>query len=196
MKTYQKAATTLGLLGALMFNSQAYAEKSKFAVTSTSVAESEQNPSVAILNFKYNTKNKPNVEEMLATNMAGFDCVALYERSGLQSILREMKIGMTGIVDEKTAAKVGKVAGVEKVILGSYNLAGDKARIDIRYIDVATGKVEFGKGIIGNAKDLSLVDRLAENLRTELCPEIEPPIATEETRTTFDTPNYDLKNGV
>ncbi|MEK6886580.1 MAG: CsgG/HfaB family protein [Nanoarchaeota archaeon] len=179
MKTYQKVVATLGLLGTMALSNPAYAEKaiSLASQSSTISSESQETPSVAILNFKYNTKNKPNVEEMLATNLAQFDCIALHERAGLQSILKEMKLGMTGIIDEKTAAKVGKVAGVEKVILGSYNLAGDRARIDIRYIDVKTGKVEFGKCRIGDASDLSLIDRLADDLRAELCGE--PPIATE-----------------
>lgn len=175
MKSYQRFGTAITLLGALAF-APTYAAQAKPSAT----VQSEEKPSVAILNFKYNSKERPNVEDMLATDLARFDCISLHERANLQSILKEMKIGMTGVVDEKTAVKVGKVAGVEKIILGAYTLADNNARIDIRYIDVATGKVELTESVIGDAKDLSLVDSLSSRLSERLCKEPLPPQVKED----------------
>ena len=162
MKTYQKIGTALGFLGALGLGyiSPVYARE----------ATPNAKPKVAVLDFKYNTNDKPNVEDMLMTGLGKADCIELYERSGLRKILAEMKIGKSGIIDEKTAIEIGKLAGVEKVVLGSYNLfENNQARIDVRYIDVKTGKVEKTESVVGNKEDPLLVDRLTDKLNYDLC---------------------------
>ncbi len=42
------------------------------------------------------------------------------ERDRLQAMLQEMKVGQSGLVDERTAPKVGKLLGAGKVTTGSY----------------------------------------------------------------------------
>lgn len=171
METYQKISVALALVSsiALGYSKSAIAAETNNTSSTVQVESAQEKPKVAVLDFKYNTKDKLNVEDMLATGLGNLECIALYERSGLRNLLKEAKVGLTGVVDEKTAVKIGKIAGINKVILGSYSVVDGKARIDVRYIDVETGKVEKTESVVGDKTDLSLTDRLVENLEARLC---------------------------
>ncbi|MFH1250002.1 MAG: CsgG/HfaB family protein [bacterium] len=45
----------------------------------------------------------------------------IVDRANTETILREQKIGISGIVDEKTAPNVGKLLGVQAILTGSIN---------------------------------------------------------------------------
>ncbi|NCC97823.1 MAG: hypothetical protein EOM02_13425, partial [Synergistales bacterium] len=53
----------------------------------------------------------------------------------------EQRIGMSGLVDPSSAAKVGKVVGARYVLVGSVNSLGGEISLDSRLIDVETGTV-------------------------------------------------------
>ena len=67
--------------------------------------------------------------------------VRIVERSRLEAALKELQLGMTGIVDEETAARVGKAVGASAIMVGSFLKIGDLIRINARLIDVQTGEV-------------------------------------------------------
>jgi len=86
--------------------------------------------------------------------------VILVERKKLHSILEEIKLGMSGLTDEKQAIKVGKLLGANAVILGTTSQFGTSTipiflglftvykdvynvAADIRIVDVETGMVVF-----------------------------------------------------
>ena len=48
----------------------------------------------------------------------GFDVI---ERSQLEKLLQEQKIGMSGVLDTKTIRNIGKIAGVDILVLGRYS---------------------------------------------------------------------------
>jgi curli biogenesis system outer membrane secretion channel CsgG len=60
---------------------------------------------------------------------AGFNVI---ERSGLEKILQEQKLGMTGILDAGTISKIGSVAGVQALVLGSYHFKTKKSTVTTR----------------------------------------------------------------
>ena len=98
----------------------------------------------------------------------------IIERERLEEIGSEINLGMSGLVDNRTAAQVGKLAGCQYMLLGSItNFARGasgmsvplfglpvefgnakqkvKATLDVRVIDVETGKVVFAEGADGEA---------------------------------------------
>jgi hypothetical protein len=53
------------------------------------------------------------------------------DRDHLQTILDEQKLGMTGVIDDQTAAKVGEIMGAKAIITGTilgYNTSTGKLR--------------------------------------------------------------------
>jgi curli biogenesis system outer membrane secretion channel CsgG len=102
------------------------------------------------------------------------DGIQLLERERLEDVGSEINLGMSGLVNDKTAAKVGKLAGCQYVLLGSItNLARGasgmavplfvipvgignakqkvKATLDVRVIDVETATVVFAESAEGEA---------------------------------------------
>jgi hypothetical protein len=62
------------------------------------------------------------------------------ERVRLQALLEEMKLGQTGIVDTKTAPRVGKLLGARNVIVGNLALGSIKATTTLASADPGTVK--------------------------------------------------------
>jgi len=57
----------------------------------------------------------------------------------LQSLLEEMSLGQSGILDESSAQQVGKLLGAQALVFGSFiHNFDNKIRIDARMVEVET----------------------------------------------------------
>ena len=59
---------------------------------------------------------------MVITDLSKVKSLKVVERLSLQALLEEMKLGQTGIVDERTAPRVGRLLGTENLTTGSLTL--------------------------------------------------------------------------
>jgi len=64
------------------------------------------------------------------------------ERNNMESILQEQGFQMSGCTSAECAVEAGKLLGVQKMIAGSVGKLGTLYNINIRIIDVETGKIE------------------------------------------------------
>jgi TolB-like protein len=138
----------------------------------------EEKKTIAILYFENNsTFQKEELDvlskglaDMLITELSKIESLVIVERAQLQQILEEMKLGMTGVIDDKTAQQVGKILGVQHLLLGSFmNMFGDKLRIDARIVAVETGltvKAEEETGKLNNLFDM--VQKLTKKFTKDL----------------------------
>ncbi|MBW1797952.1 MAG: tetratricopeptide repeat protein [Deltaproteobacteria bacterium] len=76
---------------------------------------------------------------MLITDMSKIESLRVVERLRLQALFQEMKLGQTGIVDEKTAPRVGHLLGAENLVTG--NLAIGSIRATTSLISASAGTV-------------------------------------------------------
>jgi len=58
---------------------------------------------------------------MIITDLSKIESVKVIERVRLQELLAEMKLGQTGIVDPKSAPRIGHLLGVENVLVGNLS---------------------------------------------------------------------------
>lgn len=100
--------------------------------------------------------------------------IMLVEREKLDEVMKELRLGQSGLVDENTAAEIGKLAGCDYMLMGSItNLAkassgiavplfvvpvavGTKkqrvrATLDVRLVRVETGEIVFAETANGEA---------------------------------------------
>jgi len=77
-----------------------------------------------------------------------FDVV---ERGLLKKILYEQKLGMSGILDETTATKIGKLLGVKIIISGSVLKLQNILEINARIIDVETASIIAAENVKSTA---------------------------------------------
>jgi TolB-like protein len=73
------------------------------------------------------------------------------ERGLLKKILNEHKLGMSGIVDETTATKIGKLLGVKIIISGSVLKLQNILEINARIIDVQTASIIAAENVKSSA---------------------------------------------
>lgn len=100
--------------------------------------------------------------ETLTTKLSEVPDFTLYERSQLNEIVKELKLQISGFVDEKTAVNVGKMHGVEILVLGSYQLMENMLRVSARFVDVESGKVLKTAEATGKLPDIfQLQDTIA-----------------------------------
>jgi len=109
--------------------------------------------------------------DMLITELSKIEALKVVERAQLQSLIREMKIGQTGVVDESTAQQMGKLLGAESLLLGSFatDPAGKKMRIDARIVETETGLTLEAEEITDKTESLfKMVDKLTRKIAKKL----------------------------
>lgn len=76
---------------------------------------------------------------VLSASKNGF--FRLVERRGLQQILRELELSMSGLVNDENAAKVGKLAGAKLLVTGKLYRRDDDYELFLRLLRVETAEV-------------------------------------------------------
>lgn len=110
--------------------------------------------------------------DILITELVKPGKFIVVERDKLNRVLEEQKLGQTGTIDPNTAAKVGRILGLNAIVTGAVTEFGVKtegteylltqskkqiaqATVDIRVVDVETGQVllaDSGQGVAKTSK--------------------------------------------
>ena len=108
--------------------------------------------------------------DMLITALVKTGNYQVYERTEINNILEEQKLGMTGAVTQESAAKVGQLIGVELAIMGavtefgwSQSGTGGAAKkfgigigikstaatvaVDVRFVNTTTGEIVTAESV-------------------------------------------------
>ncbi len=113
-----------------------------------------------------------NVVEQMMTTFYGLNRFKLFERSQLEKILEEQKLGMTGILDASTAAEIGKGIGVDAIVLGSVTRSGSNIAIDARLIDTETAQIITAQDEMSDRTSIpdlkEMINRLALKISQDL----------------------------
>lgn len=100
----------------------------------------------------------PNLGELLSGHVIeilqkrGYIVV---ERERLLLAIEELHIGTTLLVDETTRLKLGKLVGARFMVFGGYQIIRNNMRLDLRLVEVETGKVMKAVHKIAKSDDLT-----------------------------------------
>ncbi|NCO36221.1 MAG: hypothetical protein GW893_20465 [Armatimonadetes bacterium] len=86
-----------------------------------------------------------NVLEDMSTALIKSRTFKLVERSQLDKLLAEMKIGESGLIDSATAQKLGRLSGAKAVLIGSISDRGKYSVINCRLINTETGEATIAE---------------------------------------------------
>ena len=132
---------------------------------------------IAVLYFDNNTPDKDfdllkkGMADMLITDLSGFEGLQVVEREKLESLLGEMKLQRSKYFNKKTALKLGKGMGATHAVTGAFSSVGKRLRIDVRLIEVASGKVVATDKVLGmKSKFFELQQELATSFACALSP--------------------------
>jgi TolB-like protein len=96
---------------------------------------------VAITEFTYGDEFNSftrNVQDILYTNLIQRG-MTVVEREKMEQVMEELSKSFSGMIDTSTAAEIGKMLGVEAVIVGTVAEMGNSVDLRARLVDVEQG---------------------------------------------------------
>jgi len=67
--------------------------------------------------------------------------LTVVERGKLLLAVEELRLGSSALADESTRLRLGRITGARRMVFGGYIAVGNRVRMDLRLVDVETGKV-------------------------------------------------------
>ena len=93
---------------------------------------------IAITEFTYGNEFNDftrNVQDMLYTNLIQRG-MTVVEREKMEQVLNELGKSFSGMIDSSTAAEIGKMLGVEAIVVGTVADMGNSVDLRTRLVDV------------------------------------------------------------
>ena len=95
--------------------------------------------------------------------------VRIVERKYINKIIEELKLQMTGLVNEETALEVGNIIGANYFIFGSVTILGENIALDARVANVETAEIISTSRVTGKLDDMfKLQEDLAKQISKDL----------------------------
>ncbi|MCB1994818.1 MAG: hypothetical protein H6933_08285 [Burkholderiaceae bacterium] len=65
------------------------------------------------------------------------------DRLRLREVLAEQNLGSSTLADDDARLRLGRIAGAERMVFGSFFVVGDAVQVNLRVVDTATSRVLF-----------------------------------------------------
>lgn len=127
--------------------------------------------SIAVLPFDNrsgNTEITNTVQDKMITSLYSLKRFKIIERSQIDKVLSEQKLGMTGAIDPAKAVKVGKIIGVDAILVGSISSSTTGIGMDARLIDTESGGVITAKDAYSAQNTLQDVKTMATDISIQI----------------------------
>jgi TolB-like protein len=111
------------------------------------------------------------ITDMIRGELVKTGAVNVIEKQNMDKILAEQAFQQTGCTSEECAIKMGKLLNVQRIMVGSFGKLLDKYLVNVRVVNVETGKVVYADSAGGRTTDAleeqlkSLAERVARKLR-------------------------------
>jgi curli biogenesis system outer membrane secretion channel CsgG len=110
-------------------------------------------------NLSMEASSRPDLGQLLSyeimQSITDSGDIQVVERQKLVAILEELRLGTSELADESARLKVGRMIGAQEMVFGGYMVVGSTMRIDLRRVDVETGRVLKTAKKTADAGDLS-----------------------------------------
>jgi TolB-like protein len=145
----------------------------KAALPETKASKIKVSGRVAIFNFEVKGGGSAygslsgDIPESLSESFIKGKLLVPLERRELEKALTEQELALSGLVDDSTAARVGRLAGARYALLGSASIIGDQVRLSCRLIDIETGEILYADSVHGETKSIySILETLAAQVES------------------------------
>ena len=110
------------------------------------------------------------VQDLLITDMASNAKIRLVDRSRINDVLQEQNLAKSGMLDNASAIRVGKILGAQYAVTGGFMATGKgQAVLTGRTIDLETTQIATPEKIMGNADDvLGMIGQLSTKLAGDM----------------------------
>ena len=146
MKSYHKGyfyGMVLGITGILLFCNSAVAEET---VTTAAVLDLETREGIS-------QGVVSTISDYLRTQLVNTNKFIIVTRENMEQILKEQKFQMSGCTSQECIVQVGQLLGVRKMFTGSIGKVGTTYVVNLKIIDVQTGKIEKAEAEMAYTED-------------------------------------------
>lgn len=124
----------------------------------------KQKTTVAVVEFTDLQGNTTDfgrfLAEELITRLMEAEKFRVIERQLLNKVITEQKLSLTGVVDPASAKQLGKILGVEAIVVGTVTNLSQSVKVNARLISTETGEI-FSVASAEIFKDESVMGLLA-----------------------------------
>lgn len=133
-----------------------------------SASEPKKETLLAVMDILNNTGEfsafVDGMPDMLITELMQSGDIKLVERTKVQTAMKALKLETSGLTQERNL-ELGKWLGVDGILFGAFNRAGERYRLDVRAIDVQTGKITVAaSATCGKQNLLDLIPEIGKQL--------------------------------
>jgi TolB-like protein len=115
------------------------------------------------------------------------------ERNAMQDILKEQGFQQSGCTSDACAVEIGQMLGVTYIVVGTVGKLGHLFTIDVRLIQVATGKIAFSENVdcdcpiekVLTVSIVSIAKKISQNINS-----LSTPVATITRPDEQKSPDY------
>jgi TolB-like protein len=118
-------------------------------------------PNIAVLDLDGNGITKSDLgglSNRLRAELINTGKFNVIERSKMDEILKEQGFQQTGCTNTECAVEIGQLIGVQQIVIGSVDKVADILSVNIRLVDVRSGKI--GRNAIQDCEACGLSDVL------------------------------------
>lgn len=142
------------------------------AATGAHASEPKKETVLAMMDILNNTGEFASfvdgMPDMLITELMESGEIKLVERTKVQTAMKALKLETSGLTQDRNL-ELGKWLGVDGILFGAFNRVGDRYRLDVRAIDVQTGKINVSASATsGRANVLDMIPDIGRQLRVKL----------------------------
>ena len=124
---------------------------------------------IAITDFEVLKGNDPDiatyVQEDVTTALVNSGQFNVVERYKLSSVLNEIKLSQSGMVDSRTVKKAGKLLGADLILTGTLIQVGNGWNVNLRLINTETGLIVTAINRSGKMVEFTqIADRATTNI--------------------------------
>ena len=111
-------------------------------------------------------------EDLITSAMINRSRFSAIERQLLGSLLEELKLSQTKLVDEKTALKLGRILAADCMLLGSILERKNSVEAYARLVDTETTEILAAVDVYGEDVDIGVLRTLSEGMELKLTREL------------------------
>jgi len=158
-------------------------------VAAGAAARATSNDVFTVAVFNFESKDEavrdlgPKVAELINVNLSADPQIITVERADLEKVLGEQELGLSGTIDQNSAAKVGQLTGAKVLVTGRVFKADNQTLIVAKIIGTETSRV-YGEMVQGGSS-ATLVDlsaSLAKKIAADVSGKGDTLVAQVETR--------------
>jgi len=156
-----------------------------YAIPKPVVAAARLEKPVRIAVFDFKNSNPASqsrgygeaISDMFITAFAKMPDFEVIERKQLRKVIDEIYLDQSGVVESETAKKIGKILGIDVALAGGVAAFANSIEIDLRLLDVETGKVILADSLKANFEHelRTLVNREVVRLENSYVIRFYPP---------------------